>query len=99
MEPDFKIWVEVKRKRFTMDIYKIYEGDSLQRFKVQGGHRYIILQSNLPYLLNKKSNKPIEWKLLEGDITEVDPKEAAEALNKIIVAIEYKIKDNACRFL
>ncbi len=76
-----------------MEVTKIYEGGSLQRFKVKGGEKYIILQSNLPQLLRENSRKPIDWKLLEGNISTDDPKAAAEGLNKIIIAIEYRIKE------
>lgn len=90
--PDFEIVVTSKGKRFKMQVTKIYEGDSLQRFKVKGGTKYIVLQSNLPMLLRDNSRKAIDWKLLEGNISTENPKEAAEALNEIILEIEHRIK-------
>lgn len=91
---DFKIYVAVKNKTFRMEVTKIYEGQSLQRFKVKGGSKSIVLQSNYPQICRENSRKPIDWKLLEGDISSDDPKAAAEALNKIIVAIEYRMKED-----
>lgn len=91
-EFDFLIQVASKNKTFRMEVTKIYEGDSLQRFRVKGGSRQIILQSNYPQICRENSRKPIDWKLLEGDISPDDPKAAAEALNKIIIAIEYRVK-------
>ncbi len=93
MDAVFTITVRVNNKRFRMQVYEIYKGDSLERFKIVGGKRYIILQSNRPMLEREKARKPIAWKLLEGDITTGDPKQIAEALNEIIRVLEYKIKE------
>jgi len=92
-EFDFEIYVTMGAKKYRMEVTTIYQGDSLEKFKVKGGNRYIILQSNRPYLKNKNKREKIEWKLLEGGLSDANPKTAAEALNKIITQIEYHIKD------
>lgn len=90
---DFQIYVTVKGKTFRMEVYHIYQGDAIEKFKVKGGQRHIILQSNRPYLKRNERRENIDWKLIEGDLSEANPKEASEALLKIIEAIEYYIKD------
>ena len=90
---DFEIYVKVKRRTFHMEVYHIYQGDSIEKFKIKGGQRYIILQSNRPYLKARNKRENIDWKLIEGDISNADAKEAKEALSKIIEAVEHYIKD------
>ncbi len=99
MEADFTITVVVDRKKFRMQVVEIYRGESLEQFKVVGGERYIILQSNRPMLERAKTKKPITWKILEGDITTGDPKQIAAALNEIIIALESKIKEVPLQFV
>jgi hypothetical protein len=90
---DFEILVEMKGKKYRMQVYRVYDGNSLERFNVVGGKRGIVLQSNRPMLLREGSRKAIDWKLLEGDLGNGPEKDVADALNKIIVEIEWKIKD------
>lgn len=90
---DFQIYVNVNGKTFRMEVYHIYQGDSMEKFKVKGGNRHIILQSNRPYLKRYEKRENIDWKLIEGDLSDANPKQASEALLKIIEAIEHYIKD------
>lgn len=90
---DFEIYVEVKEKTFHMEVYHIYQGDSIEKFKVKGGKRFIVLQSNRPYLKAHNKRENIDWKLIEGDLSNASSKEAKQALSKIIEAVEYYIKD------
>lgn len=90
---DFEIYVKVKGRTFHMEVYQVYQGDSLEKFKVKGGQRYIILQSNRPYLRSHNRREKIDWELVEGDLSSANPKDADEALAKIIEAIEHYIKD------
>ena len=89
---EFEIFVVMKGKTFRMEVFRIYDGESMETFKVVGGTRSIILQSNRPELVRTNSTKAIDWKLLEGDFSKSNPKDAAEALNKIIVEVEYRIR-------
>jgi hypothetical protein len=88
---DFEIFVSNKGTVFRMEVTKIYEGDSVERFKVKGGKRHIILESNRPFLLKQKSGKRIQWMIKEGDLKSSKPTDAADAVSKITKQIEKNI--------
>jgi len=74
-----------------MEVTKIYDGDSVERFKVKGGKRHIVLESNRPFLLKQNSKKRIQWTIKEGDLNSSKPTDAADAVSKIIEQIEKNI--------
>jgi hypothetical protein len=74
-----------------MEVTKIYDGDSVERFKVKGGKRHIILESDRPFLLKQNSKKKIHWMIKEGDLKSSKPTDAADAVSKIIEQIEKNI--------
>ena len=88
---DFEIFVTNKGKTFRMEVTKIYNGDSVERFKVKGGKRQIILESNRPFLLKQNSRKRIQWTIKEGDLKSSKPTDAADALSKVIEQLEKNI--------
>jgi len=90
-EFDFEIFVNNKGRIFRMEVTKIYDGDSVERFKVKGGKRHIILQSNRPFLIKQNSKKRIEWRLMEADLKSSKPTDAADAVSKIIEQVEKNI--------
>jgi hypothetical protein len=92
-DPDFEIFLTVKGQKFRMKVYWLHSGDSVEQFRIVGGTRSIVLQSNRPQLKKENSRKAIDWKLLDGDLGKGSAKEVAETLNNIIVEIELKIKD------
>jgi hypothetical protein len=88
---DFEIFVNNKRKVFRMEVTKIYDGYSVERFKIKGGRRHIILESNRPFLLKQNSKKKIQWSIKEGDLKSSKPTDAADAVSKIVDQIEKNI--------
>ena len=88
----FEITVAVQKGRYRMQVERIHADDSLAKFEVRAGGRSIILQSNRSQLLQAKSRKSIDWKLVEGQLTSTNLEEAAFALFKVITAIEDYIK-------
>ena len=95
---DFEIYIEVKRRTYHMQVHLVYQGDSYEKFKVKGGQRHIILQSNRPFLKSHHKKDNIDWKLVEGDLSNSNPKDAADALAKITEAIENYTKDMPITF-
>jgi hypothetical protein len=88
---DFEIFVKNNGKTFRMEVTKIYEGDSVERFKVKGGKRHIILESNRPFLVKQNLKKKIQWTIKEGDLKSSKPTDAADAISKITEQIEKNI--------
>jgi hypothetical protein len=41
MEPHFELYVTVNNNRFRIQVFKIDEGESLERFKVVGGKHFM----------------------------------------------------------
>ena len=92
MEFDIIISIPSKRGRFKMKVERIYEGDSLERYRVTGGGRSIVLQTDRLLLKKTGSRKKQDWKIKEGDLMNADPKAAAEGILEICDAIEYKVE-------
>ncbi len=88
----FSITVDMGTKVYRMQVEQIYIGESIEKFRVTGGQRSIVLQSNRPMVLESKTKKPIEWKLVEGEINPTNTKNAALALLRIMHEIEKRLK-------
>lgn len=88
----FEITIDTHTGRYRMQVKRIHAGDSLEKFQVSAGGRSILLQCNRPQLLNAKSRKAIDWKLLEGQVTTTDIEAATFSLFKIMTTIEDYIK-------
>ena len=71
-----------------MQVKRIYEGDSIEKFEVKGGSRSIILRNNRPELKLKKSRKKPVWKIEAGEIP-TNPQSFALT----VLAIEKKIEE------
>lgn len=89
----FDIQIDVNGGRFKMKVERVYAGESLEKFKVTGGSRSILLQSNRPLLLATRSRKTVDWKLLEGDFRTTNKEAATYALFRIMTTIEEYIKE------
>jgi hypothetical protein len=53
-------------RRIVLVAERIYESTQVERFKVWGKDRCIVLQNNRPFLMQTGSRKKIAWKLTEG---------------------------------
>jgi hypothetical protein len=74
-------------KYVYLDAEVIYSSPSIEKVKVSGKDRYIILQSDRPLQLTKKNkNGKINWKLIEGEI------HYQSTIDKIIKAVEFYLK-------
>jgi hypothetical protein len=65
----FEIRIDMPSGKYRMQVERIYAGDSIEKFKVTGGARSFILQSNRPQLLASNAKKEIQWKILEAPPT------------------------------
>ncbi len=73
-------------KNLQLQAELVYQSNQVQRFRVSGKNRGIVLQNNFPLLQSLNSKKKIDWKLIEGTMTD------AELLLNIIREPEKKIK-------
>ena len=65
----------------------IYRSDQVERIKVTGKNRSIVLQNNRPLLqLKGLKSKRVDWKLLEGELHN------SHVLQSIIYKIEKHLK-------
>jgi hypothetical protein len=79
----FTIEIPIKGKPYRMDVERVYEGESLEKFQVSAGGRSVVLSSNINIAKDKRRNNgKVEWKLIEGD-----PKNP-EAFASMVLAIE-----------
>jgi hypothetical protein len=59
-----------------MQVKRIYQGESIEKFEVKGGERSIILHNNRPELTLQKSKKKPTWRI-EGGQPPSDPQSFA----------------------
>jgi hypothetical protein len=45
---EFEILIYIHNKPYRMQVKRIYEGDSMEKFEIKGGNRSIILRNNRP---------------------------------------------------
>ena len=84
----FDIEIDTSKRRFKLQVARIYAGESLEKFKVSYGDRFLILQSNRPLLLATHSAKQVKWQLLEGEIRNPNIEEVTMTIFRIQQAIE-----------
>jgi hypothetical protein len=64
----FEIIVDVSGRPYKMQVEKIYEDSWIEKFRVTGGNKSIVIQSNRPRLKAMGSTKQITWDVVEGEI-------------------------------
>jgi hypothetical protein len=82
------IFVYSNSGRLALIAECIYKSEQIERFRVSGKNRSIVLQTNYPLLKAQNSKKKIDWKLIEGTMSDV------QLLQNIINELEYILKDN-----
>lgn len=53
----------------------IYKSSQVERFKISGKNRYIIIQNNHPQIIDHitgKTKGKVKWKLFEGELNDVE---------------------------
>ena len=65
----FEIIVTVDGKRYQMQVKRIYEGDTIERFEVTAGGKSVVFQTDYHYLKKNKKRKSADWKIISGDVT------------------------------
>lgn len=66
----------------------IHEGETICRFKVIGRNRFVVIETDLPFLLSSGSKKKPNWKIREGIMYD------AALFNAIIEEIRYVVKND-----
>ena len=84
---EFDIEIYVYSKSYRMHVRQIYEGDSIEKFEVKGGQRYIVLRNNRPELKRKGGRKKTVWQIEQGDVSN------PQAYALTVLAIEKKIEE------
>jgi hypothetical protein len=84
---EFEIKIHVEGKAYRMQVARIYEGDSIEKWAIIGGSRGIILRNNRPELRSKQSNKKPLWQIEEGTVTN------RQSFALTVLAIEKKIEE------
>lgn len=84
---EFEIVIYIYNKPYRMQVTRIHNGDSIEKFEVKGGQRSVILRSNRPELKHKTGHKKPKWQLEAGEITN------PQAYALTILAIEKKIEE------
>lgn len=66
---DFYISIRLDRRYIRLKVQQIYLGEALEKYRISGNNRSIVLQSNRPLLRAKgmKYKRP-NWKVTEGHI-------------------------------
>ena len=85
---EFEITIYVENKSYRMEVKRIYQGDSIEKFEVTGGSRSIIIRNNRPALKRQRGHKKPVW-LMEGDERPKNPQTFALT----VLAIEKKIDE------
>ena len=63
----FRIVVNVDRKKYRMWVERIYQSDQIEKYRVTGGQRSIVLQTNGPLMKKRHlKHRKGQWKLIEG---------------------------------
>ncbi len=79
--------IRFDQKDLHLKAERIYLSEQVERFKVMGRNRSIVLQSNRPLLrLKGLKNKRLDWKLMEGQMNN------SHVLQAIILKLETLLK-------
>lgn len=82
----FPIYIPHSLKLLKLEADCIYVSDQVERFKVSGKNRYVILQNNYPIITDRMTGRQrgkAKWKLIEGSMSD------AQFLINIIRELEY----------
>lgn len=75
-------------KRLRLKAELIYKSGQIERYKISGHNRSILLQNDYPLIESTKSQKgKVHWKVIGGSITD------NELLASIIREVEHRRKD------
>jgi len=65
----FRIRIEIDRRYRYFQVDEIYNDGSIEKYRLTGKNKSVVLQSNRPLLRAKGlKHKKVEWKLTEGII-------------------------------
>lgn len=64
----FEVIVTVDGKRYQMQVKRIYEGDTIERFEVTAGGKSVIFQTDYHYLKKNNKRKSADWKIISGEV-------------------------------
>ncbi|HQR94060.1 MAG: hypothetical protein B7Y15_14145 [Bacteroidetes bacterium 24-39-8] len=79
--------IRFDQKDLHLKAERIYLSEQVERIKVMGRNRSIVLQSNRPMLrLKGLKNKRLDWKLIEGQMNN------SHVLQAIILKLERLLK-------
>jgi hypothetical protein len=79
--------IRFDQKDLHLKAERIYLSEQVERIKVMGRNRSIVLQSNRPLLrLKGLKNKRLDWKLIEGQMNN------SHVLQAIILKLERLLK-------
>jgi hypothetical protein len=79
--------IRFDQKDLHLKAERIYLSEQVERIKVMGKNRSIVLQSNRPMLrLKGLKNKRLDWKLIEGQMNN------SHVLQAIILKLERLLK-------
>lgn len=74
-----------KRGRFRMEVEHFYSSDQVERFKIHGKNRFIIMEKRLAV-------KRQPWKITEGQFNTSDIQEASMAIRDMQDSIDEYLK-------
>lgn len=87
-EPDTKFFISTLNGKYDFNVERIYNGESIEKYKISQGDKNIILRNNIPLLKLKGSKtKKIEWKIEKGEIKNI------QTMSTMILEIEKKLKE------
>jgi len=83
----FRIEVINDRTKYRLSVEQIEVTSQLEKYKVSGNNRSIIIQSNRPILKQRNlKHKKISWKMIEGQLHNVS------FLEKVMDGVESYLK-------
>lgn len=85
----FRVYFTAGSLRLKAEL--IYKSSQVERFKVSGKNRYIIIQNNHPQITDQVTGKTkgkVKWKLYEGELNDIE----------LLIAIVNAVDDNRRQF-
>jgi hypothetical protein len=64
----FDITLNFDGKLYKMQVKRVYEGDTVERFEVSGGGKVVVLQTDYHHLKKNNSRKSPDWKIISGQV-------------------------------
>ncbi len=55
-------------KLHRIQVKRIYEGDTIERFEVSAGGKAVVLQTNYHFLKKTKQRGSPDWKIISGEV-------------------------------